>query len=100
MSNQPTYMNKLIIPTTILIVQILGLIFYFYIDREAPPDAPVGVVLIHFYALCNVIVLIASYFGYFTRAKKSWLWLLPITIALINIVIVVVMQIMMAIGKL
>lgn len=100
MSHQPTFMNKLIIPTTIFIVQILGLIFYFYIDREAPPDAPVGVVLIHFYALCNVIVLIASYFGYFTQAKKSWLWLLPITIALINIVIVVVMQMMMAIGKL
>lgn len=91
---------KFIIPSIILLLQIIGFVFYLFITKKAPPDAPVGFVLIHFYAIGNLIVLIASYFFYFTSANKTYLWLLPITIAVINIIIVIVMQIMMAIGKL
>jgi len=63
---------------------ICGICTLFFITPKTPFDASAALVLIHFFAISNAIVLV-----------------LPIAIVFVNIfIVVVVMQMMMAIGKL
>ncbi|MCT6869481.1 hypothetical protein [Apibacter sp.] len=93
-------MSKLIIiPIIILLLQIAGYMFLFYGNKHGHADVPIAWIIFNILGIFNLIVLVLSYFLFFNSENKISFWWIPVTIAVITIIILIIQYIRMAMGK-
>ncbi len=92
-------MSKFIIIPIILLLQIAGYIFLFYENKHGHADFPIEWVIFNILGIFNLIVLVLSYFLFFNSENKISFWWIPVTIAVITIIILIIQYIRMAMGE-
>lgn len=91
---------RFIIPVFLIILQTLGYVCLFYVDKYGDARVPFAFMILNVLAILNALILILSYFLFFRAKNKTKLWHIPIFIAIGTILILLVQYIRMLIGDL
>lgn len=92
-------MSKFIIIPIILLLQMAGYMFLFYVNKHGHAHVPIEWIIFNILGIFNLIVLVMSYFLFFNSENKISFWWIPVTIAVITIIKLIIQYIRMAMGE-
>ena len=91
--------RKTTIPTTIFIIQVIGILYLLYQCKFGHPDIPVAFILLNFLAIFSVLILIASWFLHFKAKEKLVVWKMVVAISVATILVLICIYIWMGFDK-
>ena len=91
--------KKTLIPTTILLLQIIAMLFLLYEYQFGHSHIPVAFILLNILSLFSGFILIFSWFFYCKAKEKMVIWKLIIGISIATILLLVGVYISMGIDK-
>lgn len=92
-------MKKNTIPTTIFILQILGIFYLLYQYKFGNSHIPIAFILLNFLAIFSGFILVSSWFLYFKAKEKLMIWKMVIGISVTTILALIGIYIGMGFDK-